>query len=358
MQRKFFEQIILTLLFALFGTFVLTMVMFLNFGTRSDMNFNEFFTPGVMKIQVTTMGVAGEYEVDLTNLGENYTVTRNVSMTTDYEKDSIRAVYSKGDNYIPPVYEGRYFTQEEFDSDAAVCVVGKLVVEHGSLKDGEDGKKYFTHYGVDYEVIGYIGTSKTTDLDNMVMLNMNCFNKDMHWFTGYYVDAKDQESINQLKDNFVKQFEEEVAAEYCRVSVYNREHTSVLDMGEAKYLFLIALGMICINVLLSITQFINKRAYSAAVKKLCGFSFVGVVTELMVNVFFSSTIGFAIGVIVNKPFMGTVLAMMDSSVEMPEGYSGAWLAYICVLIYTLGISFFTARKVFRQDTSSFLKNKE
>ena len=129
-------------------------------------------------------------------------------------------------------------------------------------------------------------------------------------------------------------------------------------MGEAKYLFLIALGMICINVLLSITQFINKRAYSAAVKKLCGFSFVGVVTELMVNVFLSSTIGFAIGVIVNKPFMGTVLAMMDSSVEMPEGYSGAWIAYICVLIYTLGISFFTARKVFRQDTSSFLKNKE
>jgi len=358
MQRKFFEQVVLTLLFALFGTFVLTMVMFMNLGSRSDMNFNEFFTPGAIRIQVTTMGVQGEYEVDLTNLGENYTITRNVSMTTDYEKNSIRAVYSKEDNYIPPVYEGRYFTQEEFDSDAAVCVVGKLVEGNGSVKVGEDGKKYFTYYGVDYEIIGYIGASKATDLDNMVMLNMNCFNKDMHWFTGYYVDAKDQKSIETLKDNFVKQFEEELAAEYCRVSVQNREHTSVLDMGEATTLFLIALGMICINVLLSITQFINKRAYAAAVKKLCGFSFVGVVTELMVNVFLSSSVGFLIGVAVNKPFMGMVLSMMGSDLGMPSGYSGAWIAYIGVLLYTMGISFFTARKVFRQDTSSFLKNKE
>ena len=49
MQRKFFEQIVLTLLFALFGTFVLTMVMFLNFGIGLDIDFNEFFTPVVMK---------------------------------------------------------------------------------------------------------------------------------------------------------------------------------------------------------------------------------------------------------------------------------------------------------------------
>jgi len=357
MSRRFIEQVILTLLFAVLSTFVLTMVSFLDFGSQSDMNYNEFFSPNTMKVSVITSGKSGDFEVDFYNLGENYTVTRNVSMTTDYEKDSIRAVYSKGEYQIPTIYDGRYFTQEEFDSEAAVCVVGKLVAER-ALKEGEDGKKYFSHYGVDYEVIGYIGVSKATDLDNMVMLNMKRFNKDMHYFTTYYIDANDKETVEAVKNNFVAEFNDEVAAEACRVSVYEREHTSVLDMGEATYLFMIAFGMIIINGVLSIYQFIDKRAYSAAVKKLCGFSMVGVIFELMVNFFVMTTIGFVAGAAIKDPIFSKIINMIDGAVEVPEGYEGAWIAYIVVMVFTLAVALITSTRIYLRDTSGYLKAKD
>ena len=359
MGRRFFEQTVMVLLFAVFGAFVLTVVSFLDFGQKGDMNYNEFFTPNVQKVYVATSAqVVMEFEADWTNLGENYTITRNVSMTTSISGQSIRAVYSKGDAHIPHVYEGRYFTQEEFDSDAAVCVVGRKIKELGDVFIGEDGKEYFYSHGKNYEVIGYIGTDKQTHLDNMVMLNMNCFNKDMNFFTSYYIDSKDKAKIPEITQNWLAQFKEEVEAGACKLTVVNREHTSVLDMGEATQMFMLAVGMVFINVLVSISQFVEKRAYSAAVKKLCGFSMTGVITELLANIFVSASLGFLIGIFVKNTVIGKALKLLDSSVEIPEAHGTAWIAYTFVLLFTLGVSFFTARKVFRQDTSSFLKIKE
>ena len=357
MSRKFFEQVVLTFLFAVVSTFVLTMISFLDFGTKSDLNYNEFFSKNAMSVRVITSGHSGPFEVDFFNLGENYSISRNVNMTTDYEKDSIRAVYAKGEYEIPTVYEGRYITQEEFDSEAAVCVVGKLVAER-SLKEGEDGKKYFTHYGVDYEVVGYIGVTKSTDLDNMVILNMKCFNKDMHYLASYYIDSVDAESVDAVKNNFVAQFDEELAAEYCKVSVNFREHTSVLDMGEATTLFYIAFGVLIINVILSVYQYINQRAYSDAVKKLCGFSMVGVIAELMLNFFVMTTIGFIFGAAIKDPVFSKIIKMIDEAVEIPEGYNGAIVAYIAVLAFSLIVAFVTARKIYYRDTSGYLKAKD
>ena len=357
MNRKFFEQCILTLLFAILGTFVLVMVSFLDFGSMADMNYNEFFSPDIACVNVITTGKPGDFAVDFYNLGENYSITRNISRQSDYEKDSIRGVYSKGDTYVPTIYEGRYITQEEFDSGAPVCVVGRLVAER-ALKEGENGKLYYTYNGIDYEVVGYIGVKQVTDLDNMVMLNMKCYNEGMHCFASYYIDSKTVEDIETAKTNFVNEFTDELAAEVCRVNSFYREHTSVLDMGEATYLFTIALAMLIINVILSIYQYIDKRAYSAAVKKLCGFSMVGVITELVFSFFGMASVGFVLGALVKDPVFSKLINMIDGSVKVPEGYGGALIAYIIVLAFVLIVSLTTSIRIYRRDTSGYLKAKD
>ena len=357
MSRRIFEQCILIFLFMVFSVFVLVMVSFLHLASTTDMNYNEFFSSKTFIVRVSPQNESGEFTVNITDLGDNFSLTRSVGMTSDYSKDSVRAVSSKGDFYIPTVYEGRYITQKEFDSDAPVCVVGKLVAER-SLKIGEGGKKYYNFYGVDYEVVGYIGIEKTTDLDNMVIINMNCFNKDMNYFATYYVDAKNKKDVETVTNNFVQEFNDELFEKRCLVSVSERENTSVIKLSTTTAIFYIALAMLTGNILLSIYQYVNKQSYSAAVKKLCGFSMIGVILELVFSFFVMSSVGFVFGALMKDSIWGKLISSIDSSIKIPKGYDGAWIAYVIVLAFVLFVSLATAIKIYRRDTSGFLKAKD
>lgn len=360
MKQRIIESVLLTLMLAMISSFVLVMMSFLGFGESSDMNYNQFFSKNVKQISVNVGSSGRAVTPDLFSetLGNNYTLVRSLGLDENRDRDSVRAVYSRGEAFVPQITSGRYFTQEEFeDEDAFVAVVGSLVAER-SVRTDDDGKEYYSYLGQDYEVIGHISTGKASDLDNTVMLNLRAFIKDMPVFATYYIDAKYEYDVAAVSIAFVNLFEEYSAENLCTVQEVYTENTSIFDIGETTWIFTLAFILLAVNTVISCYQFVDKRRYEAAVKKLCGFSSGRVCAEIMARFAVMATTGFVIGVLIKKPLIETVLKLMDSTAALPEYYDSLFAAYIAVLVFTFIIVFPVARSVYRTDTSAYLKTKE
>jgi len=81
---------------------------------------------------------------------------------------NVRGVIYKGEFDFPNMKSGRFFNENEFKYDSKLAVVGANIPV-----DERDGKYYMEFYNKTYEVIGILGHSIPTRMDNMLMLTLN-----------------------------------------------------------------------------------------------------------------------------------------------------------------------------------------
>ncbi len=78
---------------------------------------------------------------------------------------NISAVYSNNEFSIS-VISGRSFMPDDFKDPSPKAIAGKNI----ELRVSKDGKNYYHHNGIDYEIIGIMGLKKISRLDNSVFL--------------------------------------------------------------------------------------------------------------------------------------------------------------------------------------------
>ena len=148
MRKISYGKIVLIIMYAFVSLFVLMFINSILEAANDDRYYNDFYSTNVRKFAVNS---GKGSELQFRDLGKDYALFFDMK-TTDPSgmeiDDGTRAVYFKGDLPHPTMISGRFFTQEELDSNSPVAVIGTLV-ERNIIE--RDGKKYYSYQGVNYE---------------------------------------------------------------------------------------------------------------------------------------------------------------------------------------------------------------
>lgn len=113
--------------------------------------------------------------------------------------------FNKGCENIPPIYEGKFFSANDFSKDISVAIVGKDLLNSLEIREDE---KYFIFENRFYKVVGVMGyKNKSSFYDSKFIINLNSYisNRDSfikelniaHWnFDNIDISAED--SINNV----------------------------------------------------------------------------------------------------------------------------------------------------------------
>lgn len=109
----------------------------------------------------------------------------------------MKGIYIKGEAEAPPLLWGRYFDAQATWAGHPVAVLGKNYQHEAAWRDG---KRYYTHKGMEYEVIGILGTQEESRLNQMVLVDFRSAVRIMGINTSYVLDAKKEPDIVAVTD--------------------------------------------------------------------------------------------------------------------------------------------------------------
>lgn len=116
----------------------------------------------------------------------------------------LRGVYIKGNVVRPPMIQGEYFDCETSWTEVPKAVLGKKYQKDTRT---ENGKLFYEYNGVDYEVIGVMGTQKDSWINKMIMLDFNSAVKLSGINTSYVLDTKRKSNINKTGQELCNMFQ-------------------------------------------------------------------------------------------------------------------------------------------------------
>ncbi|MDA8354357.1 MAG: ABC transporter permease, partial [Firmicutes bacterium] len=95
------------------------------------------------------------------------------------EQYADRAIYFKDETFVPPMVSGRYFTSSDFYNGEQVAVLGQEVGKRVGKEDvfQKGGKEYFRLAGKTFEVIGRMGASYPSEVDELALVNMDAIDR-------------------------------------------------------------------------------------------------------------------------------------------------------------------------------------
>lgn len=101
-------------------------------------------------------------------------------------KGIMRGVVYKGNIALPPIKSGRFFTEDECLSDIPLAVIGMNKIESTVVRNGRTILNYNNR---EYEVIGMVGLSSDSPLDDLVFLNLGSLSSVEQLKGAYYIDC-------------------------------------------------------------------------------------------------------------------------------------------------------------------------
>lgn len=104
----------------------------------------------------------------------------------------IRGVCVSGKVETPPMVEGKYFDFATSWTDTPKAVLGKQYREHAVERAG---KMYYDYQGVEFEVIGVMGTKEDSRLNYMMMMDFKSAVRLAGINTGYVLDTKKESDL-------------------------------------------------------------------------------------------------------------------------------------------------------------------
>lgn len=105
----------------------------------------------------------------------------------------MRGVAFSGKTMLPPLISGRFFTEEECLSDLPLAVIGK---KREALTKKRNGKPYLNYLNKEYEVIGLVGLSGKSPMDDMIFVNLGSLSPEEQLNGSYYIDcSEDNEGV-------------------------------------------------------------------------------------------------------------------------------------------------------------------
>ncbi|SMO89935.1 ABC transporter permease [Melghirimyces algeriensis] len=180
-----------------------------------------------------------------------YTVFNELDTKQKYED---RAIYFNEKTFVPPMVSGRYFTATDFYTGQRFAVLGQEVGESVRKEDvfEKNGKEYFRLAGKTFEVIGRMGASYPSEVDELALVNMDAIDNHPNLY------------VMNTKDNKMKQ-DQALSVNQNSIPIQVIDRT---DHGAQRYLstdsyqkgiLIFIAGILMITSLLFNQYWFNKR---------------------------------------------------------------------------------------------------
>ncbi|KTD88338.1 ABC transporter permease [Paenibacillus etheri] len=106
-----------------------------------------------------------------------YTIFSELGLVKKNESmQEIRAIYFKKNTYFPPLSAGRFFNSQDFNNNKNLAVIGKNIDKTELIEKNE--KLYYPYQGKNYEVIGIMGASYSSIIDDTIFVNLDALESD------------------------------------------------------------------------------------------------------------------------------------------------------------------------------------
>ncbi|UTR16882.1 ABC transporter permease [Salipaludibacillus sp. LMS25] len=242
----------------------------------------------------------------------------------------IRGLFFQENTYIPPMIEGRYFSEDDFYAGKKVAVIGKSV--------GEDFVELIERDH--YEIIGVMGTSHAAKIDHLILVNLDSLESPLSKRYTLHTDHRQQEAgvlsfANKQLSTTTILAEEAGTLNFIGANRYHPVITLIFYML-----------VIFFNILIVIAYFskqkrhyeimwkIGIRVKEPFVRNATACILVGTASYLFVG---ASSLFFAM----------TWVNRADITLHISNILMGYIIMFVCVLVMSSGIYFYTRAQIER-----------
>ncbi len=194
----------------------------------------------------------------------------------------------------PPMLWGRYFDYQASWTERPTAVLGKDYQEDAVWRDG---KRYYTHQDVEYEVIGIMGVEEESRLDQMVAIDFQSAIRLTGINTSYVLDARKEADILGIGRDMQRMF-----ATFADFGMFlgERETGSLLDGFFSSdmimdTIYMMTLASFFLSTILVTLIWLRFRRPLFFAWKLCGYGKALEWVEIIKRFSLSAISGFAAG---------------------------------------------------------------
>lgn len=219
----------------------------------------------------------------------------NYQIMVETPSSNQKAIYLKGRKMNVPLKSGRTFTDNDFYRSKRSILIGS---NHEKDTFEKNGRTYFNIYQEDYEVIGVMGTFYSTRLDDMIVMNLDAYERDYLKSSNglYYFDgSRSWQVLNEI----VEQYDEHLST-IKELNIEDKGVATYIGIASVeRYFFIFVMVATIISVLISLIYWLHHNRNEMKVYLLLGLRRATVFTVLCKGYFrlslFSWLLAFVIG---------------------------------------------------------------
>ena len=278
------------MIFATISFFTASTIYIIEDSIKEGFEKNNFINQDSIKLKID-FKEDKEIDSSILNLKEDYFL-----MKEDVEEFNSYGVYFKGKlKRIPPIKEGRFFLEDDFNKNERLAVIGKGLLEDTTEENGE---RYYYIKNNYYKVIGVLGDEKkTTVYDYNAYVNLDSLiNDDSFNLHGEFILDAGSRSKDILKD-IEKQYKENGV----NIEEINKQsHSSILKLIKEDYIssviHIIKVLLILILSILLVTNFwIKDKSEEIGVRRAIGASKLRVSLVILKELITVNIVSFILG---------------------------------------------------------------
>lgn len=160
----------------------------------NNMSKNNMYTGHQKNFSVYNAEGGGFWEDIILSLSAKYNDFA-IYMPMQDSEIVVRGICVKGSVEVPPMIEGEYFDFNTSWSDTPMVVLGKECQEKIAERNG---KKYYDYGGLEFEVLGVMGTKEDSRLNHMMLLDFRSAVRMEEVNTSYVLDTKKESDLIKI----------------------------------------------------------------------------------------------------------------------------------------------------------------
>jgi len=211
--------------------------------------------------------------------------------TLDDPDEDIRGVYYSGKVELVPMTEGRFFKENEYESEPC-AVLGKNKVKYAVE---ENGQRYYRYGDINYKVIGVMGEKIPTRIDDLVFIDFKTSLEETSVNSYYVIDGKSQKYLEQILDRLSATMAYPGEISYSVPLEGNGVSWLFEKQRVTKTMYGIMLAIFLIATIMMTNLWFDKKRKTIGIFQMIGLSKRNIIFELIKDYFKIVGTAFVVG---------------------------------------------------------------
>lgn len=313
LKQFVFEEYILAAVFAAVAFLSLVFAGYMTTAYNAEKLSQAYYGSNTVYLQVNDPDNQLDYEAV-------YAGMKDAVLFRELSGNRVRGILLRGKIVPPPLLTGRFFSEADFFTGKRLVVVGNTYNPVITEVNGRDCIKINQE---DYEVIGRMGASEISQLDNMLLVNLDAV--DLGKSGLYAIDGQSEQNIVSAS----LLFKSEVERAGAGYKLIEREPTGIRRLLKYEQsnalLYLVLVSVLLLSSVAVNLSLYEKKKSEIAVQRLIGFSSAKIVGQLLKHYALLAHIGYSGGLLAGLLLICTGIISISDPLAAAASYPASML---------------------------------